>query len=234
MNPDEIARRSRQIGGTTLRRFAQSIPAQMLANPHIYRLPTEMLMHKDHRVLEIGSGGGSRLLLLDNKLRFDAGFAVGIEPDAAMARRAGRAFASNRRPLTSVLADPMSLPFADASFDMAFCDDLLRFLDVRGAQAALREASRVLKPGAMLLAWDLAPPEGRFAWWQGFWLRGYQGRISSEKSLMSLAERSGFAYTREAMLRPWFWPPIPRVSFIAATLAPGWTMEGNNLIPPRG
>jgi SAM-dependent methyltransferase len=232
MNPDELARRSYQLRGSRLRRFMQSVPGQIFANPPVHRLHREMLTHKDHRVLEIGSGGGARLLLLDNNLRFDAGFAAGVEPDAVLAAGAARQFAGKRRPLTSVLADPVSLPFADASFDMAFCDDLLRFLDVRGAQSALREASRVLKPGALLIAWDLAPADGRFARWQRFWLRGYSGRIASERSLMSLAERSGFAYTREAALRPFFWPPIPRVSFIAATLPPGWTMQGNNLVPP--
>ncbi len=232
MNPDELARRSHQLRGSVLRRFAQSVPGQIFANPPIHRIHQEMLIHKDHRVLEIGSGGGARLLLLDNNLRFDAGFGVGVEPDPVLAAAAGRQFAEKRRPLISVLAEPGALPFADASFDMAFCDDLLRFLDVRAAQAALREAARVLKPGALLLAWDLAPPEGRFAWWQRFWLRGYPGRIASERSLMSLAERSNFAYTREAALRPFFWPPLPRVSFIAGTLPTGWTMQGNNLVPP--
>ena len=90
----------------------------------------------------------------------------------------------------------------------------------------------MLKPGSLLLVWDLAPPEGRFAWWQRFWLRRYGGRIASEKSLMSLAERSDFSYTREARLRPYFWPPVPRASFIAGTLPPGWRREGNNIIPP--
>lgn len=49
---------------------------------------------------------------------------------------------------------------------------------------------------------------------------------------MSLAERSAFAYTRSARLRPWFWPPVPRASFVAGTLARGWRREGDNLIPP--
>ena len=131
-----------------------------------------------------------------------------------------------------MLADPHALPFHDGVFDVVYCGDLLRFLDVRSAQAVLREASRVLRPGSLLLAWDLAPASGRFAWWQRLWLRRYPGRHATQQSLMGLAERSGFDYTREANLRPFFWPPVPRVSFIAATLPPGWRIEGRNLIAP--
>ena len=131
-----------------------------------------------------------------------------------------------------MLADPAALPFADGVFDVAFCDDLLRFLDVRGAQAALREAARVLRPGALLLAWELAP-RGRAVRVVAAVLAARLRRAASRArtSLMSLAERSGFAYTREAQLRPFFWPPVPRASFIAGTLPPGWRREGREHYP---
>jgi SAM-dependent methyltransferase len=233
MTPQEIAAREKQLSGSPWRRFLQSVPGQILLNPPVYNLPGEMLMQADHRVLEIGSGGGGRLLIFDQKLRFQHTVVAGVEPSRRLAARAGRAFTQASRPLSGLLADPTALPFARGVFDVAYCDDLLRFLDVRGAQAVLREAARVLRPGALLLAWDLAPAGGRLGWWQRMWLRRYPGRIASEASLMSLAERSGFAYTRPASLRPFFWPPIPRVSFIAGTLPPGWRREGENLIPPN-
>jgi SAM-dependent methyltransferase len=232
MTPEQIAAREKQLLGSPLRRLMQSVPGQILSATPVYSLPREMLMQADHRVLEVGCGAGSRLLLFDQELRFQRGAVAGVEPSPRLAARAEAAFRRGARPLSAVLADPASLPFADGVFDVAFCDDLLRFLDVRGAQAALREIARVLRPGSMMLAWELAPADGRMRWWQRLWLRGYSGRIASEKSLMSLAERSGFAYTREARLRPWLWPPVPRASFVAGTLAPGWRREGDNLIPP--
>jgi SAM-dependent methyltransferase len=233
MTAEQIAERERQLRGSWWRRRMLSVPGQMLANTPVYSLPRELLMQADHRVLEIGCGGGGRLLIFDQRMKFRGVSAAGVEPSPRLAARAERAFVSGARPLTAILADPAALPFATAAFDMVFCDDLLRFLDVRAAQAVLREAARVLRPGALLLAWDLAPASGKFGWWQRLWLRAYRGgRISSEKSLMALAERSGFAYTREARLRPFLWPPIPRASFIAGTLPPGWRREGDNLVPP--
>jgi SAM-dependent methyltransferase len=233
MAPVQVAERERQLAGSWWRRWLLSLPGQMLSNPPAYRLAREMLMQADHRVLEIGCAAGSRLLLFDQQVKFRSVSAAGVEPSTKLAHRAGRAFRDASRPLTAVIADPGALPFRDGAFDVVLCGEVLRFLDVRGAQSALREAARVLRPGALPLAWDLAPPDGRFAWWQRLWLRAYRGRMASEKSLMSLAERSGFSYTRPAGLRPWFWPPVPRASFVAGTLAPGWRLEGRSLIPPE-
>lgn len=233
MTPEQVRERERQLSGSWWRRRMLSVAGQTLANTPVHSLHTEMLMQADWRVLEVGCATGSRLLLFDQRLRFQHTPVAGVEPSPILAAQAGRAFRAAARPLSAVLADPGALPFAAGVFDVAYCDDLLRFLDVRGAQAALREIARVLRQGALLLAWDLAPPAGRMRWWQRFWLRAYGGRIASEKSLMALAERSGFDYTREARLRPFFSPPVPRASFIAGTLPPGWRREGENLIPPE-
>lgn len=209
-----------------------SLGGQALANTGVYNVAREMLLQADWRVLEVGCAAGSRLLLFDQQVRFREHSAAGVEPSPALAARAQRAFTGAARPITAFAADPQALPFRDAAFDAAFCDDLVRFLDVRGAQAVLREIARVLKPGGACLIWDLAPPDGRLAWWQRFWLRSYAGtRIAGDKSVLALAERSGFDVAEPARLRPWLYPPVPRMSVVAKRLPPGWHREGQNLVP---
>ena len=233
MTPGQIALRERQLAGSWWRRRMLSLPGQLLANTAAYNVAKEMLVQADWRVLEVGCAAGSRLLLFDQQIKFREHSAAGVEPVASLARRAQRGFADAGRPLSAFVADPMALPFRDGAFDVAFCDDLLRFLEVRGAQTALREIARVLRPGGMCLIWDLAPPEGRLSRWQRFWLRGYGdgARIASTKSLLALAERSGFDVADPAGLRPWLYPPVARASVVAKKLPPGWRREGANLIP---
>ncbi len=236
MTPEQVAVRERQMAGSWWRRRMLSVPGQVLSGTGAHNVAREMLVQADWRVLDVGCAAGSRLLLFDQQIKFVTHSAAGVEPVAALARRAERAFQDAARPLSAIVSDPAALPFRDEAFDVAFCADLLRFLDVRGAQAALREIARVLKPGANCLVWDLAPAEGKLAWWQRLWLRGYGGgtRIASEKSLMSLAERSGFDIAEPARLRPWLYPPIARASLVAKRLPPGWRREGQNLVPDAG
>jgi ubiquinone/menaquinone biosynthesis C-methylase UbiE len=233
VTPEQIRAREKQLCGSWWRRRKLSVAGQIVSNTAAYNVAKEMFVQADWRVLQVGAAAGSLLMLFDQQIRFREYSAAGVEPVAALARRAERAFTEGGRPLSAIIADPMSLPFRDEAFDVAFCHDLLRFLDVRGAQAALREIARALKPGGMCLVWDLAPADGRFAWWQRLWLRGYRDgtRIASEQSLMALAERSGFDVADPARLRPWFAPPVARASLVAKKLPPGWRREGQNLIP---
>ncbi|HYM16151.1 MAG TPA: class I SAM-dependent methyltransferase [Dehalococcoidia bacterium] len=227
MTPEQMSTRASRLWSSRWRRWLQSMPGQMLANTPAYGLAREMVVRPEQRVLEIGCGAGSRLLLLDQRVRFTVS-AAGIEPCRQLAGAAQRAYTTASRPASAIIADPGMLPFADGVFDLALCIDLLRFLDVRGAQSVLREAARVLRPGSLLLAWDIAPPSGKLAWWQRLWTRGSAGRLASTPSLLSLAERSGFNYARDARQRPFLWPPIPRASFIAAVYPEGVVVRGDS------
>ena len=97
MTPEQIAERERQLRGCWWRRRMLSVPGQMLANTPVYSLPREMLMQADHRVLEIGCAAGSRLLLFDQKLRFQHAPVAGVEPSRELARAGGAGVPRRRR-----------------------------------------------------------------------------------------------------------------------------------------
>jgi ubiquinone/menaquinone biosynthesis C-methylase UbiE len=127
--------------------------ASMLLNPlrHLVS-PTWLIVRRlglkpTDRVLEIGCGPGyfspavartvprGTLVLFD----FQAGM---LDMAEARLKRRGRSNYERRE------GDAKALPFADASFDVAFMVTVLG--EVGGAEAALREAARVLKSGGRL------------------------------------------------------------------------------------
>ena len=110
--------------------------------------------------LEIGGGTGANLPHYppDSNITF-------VEPDRHMVKRLRRSITKHRRNAEIVQQVGESLPFADASFDTVVTTLVLCM--VRDADAVVREARRVLKPGGAFLFYEhVVSPRRAGHWWQ--------------------------------------------------------------------
>ena len=111
-------------------------------------------------VLEIGGGTGANLPYYPQDVSITF-----IEPDLHMIKRLRRHAAQRGREAAIVQQVGESLPFADASFDAVVTTLVLCM--VRDADAVVREAKRVLKPGGTFLFYEhVVSPRPRGRWWQ--------------------------------------------------------------------
>ncbi|MDE2597329.1 MAG: methyltransferase domain-containing protein [Sphingomonadales bacterium] len=93
----------------------------------------------DARVLEVGSGAHGLIF------HFPGGERVGVDPLADHYRTLFPAWQGLAR---TVAASGEALPFADASFDVVLCDNVIDH--ARDPAAILAEIARVLAPGGLL------------------------------------------------------------------------------------
>jgi ubiquinone/menaquinone biosynthesis C-methylase UbiE len=190
----------------------------MLYNTPAFKLHEELQLHADNRVLDIGSGRGALLQLLASRVRFERP-PVGVDVSRAMLDLAEPG--STQR----LQASGTSLPLADESFDVVTCGYVTQHLDDDGLLALLREVRRVLTPGGIALVWDFAPT-------RSLALNNFHARVlalgadeattRNYTTLSAYALEAGFEWVSNAHLRPFLFPPIPRVSIIVGKAPIGW------------
>src|SRR5208337_2387979 len=92
------------------------------------------------KVLEVGCGEGSNLLYLQSLMPHV--YFAGIDFSRSKVDFARQFFPQGHYHC----ADALSLPFADASFDLVFCRDLLHHVDFN-RKGVMTEMVRVVRPG---------------------------------------------------------------------------------------
>lgn len=168
------------------------------------------------RVLDIGTGDGTYAL----EAAAQGAKVTGLDPDPEMLSAAERRAEGRQLQIGFQLGRVEAIPLADASFDVVFAVTVMCFVSDTGA--ALREMSRVLVPGGLLVLGEL----GRFSLWAAERrMRGWFGsdtwrhaRFWSRRDLIGLVNRAGLrvAGTRDCV----FYPPAGVAARILAPFDP--------------
>ena len=205
-------------------RWAMSGGGAFAVNSPLFRLPENLALEPRMRILDIGCGRASVLRLLNERVRFEH-HPVGVDFSAAALRLARRDERRAGRPSELARASATALPFADGAFDVALCGYVLKQLDDDEARRCFAELRRVLAGGGLALIWEFAPTGNprldRFNAW--VLSPGVASpRLRSTVALRALAQKAGFEFHRDAALRPFLLPPIPRASVLVGRPPEGW------------
>jgi arsenite methyltransferase len=163
-----------------------------LANAKINEQAVELLeLSSEHRVLEVGFGGGVAL----TKLAGRAAFVAGIDPSEAAVRATCKRFhheiATRRLEVREAFVE--TIPFAEGSFDRALSVNTIYFWS--DPDAGLREILRMLRPGGRLvLATEARRVPKRIAK-HGF-------TVYTEEEQVSLLRDAGFSDVRCERRKP--------------------------------
>ena len=117
-----------------------------------------------------------------------------------------------------VRALPHRLPLDDASVDVAVLPHLLRRWDDETALRVLQELWRVLEHNGIAVLWEVAPSRSaalNAAWAALLSERGRRPQLRRFAEIGSLAYDAGFAWIQTLPLRPFLFPPGPRVTVLA-------------------
>lgn len=141
------------------------------------------------RVLDVGCGTGT--LALEAKRRVGPGGLVrGVDAGAEMVARAARKSVRRGLPVAFEVATAQALPFREGEFDVVLCTLMMHHLPEGGRLRAVREMTRVLRPGGRLLIADLARSWSLPAGFMGLVHGQEDGHAAAEAE--SLVREAGF------------------------------------------
>jgi ubiquinone/menaquinone biosynthesis C-methylase UbiE len=151
------------------------------------------------QVLDVGCGTGSLTLLIARRLS-PPGLAVGLDAAPRMIAIARRKAARYGLPAGFEVGVAESLPFPDASFDVAVNSMFAHHVDLELKRVAFAEIHRVLRPGGTLVTADVDRPTTAAAWltgWGARWALVQKELADNLRGLLpGLMEGAGFADVR--------------------------------------
>ncbi|HEX5370691.1 MAG TPA: class I SAM-dependent methyltransferase [Dehalococcoidia bacterium] len=197
------------------------MPRLILIDTPAFNLHEELQLKPEHRLLDIGCGSGALLQLMDSRVRFKHR-PIGIDLSRSM-------LGPDRRDKTReelIQASGLALPFPDESIDVITCGHVVKRLDDDGLLQIMREMQRVLVKGGIALLWELAPTSSKAlnAWNKRVVTLGVgECNLRNYTTLSAYALEADFDFAGNAHLRPFLFPPIPRVSLLLGKAPKDWS-----------
>ncbi len=204
--------RSRTLGAA-LQRALRTPAGNYLINTPLFLLPRKVNLQPKHRVLEIGCSRGANLQFLSARVKFRRS-PVGID----LSQRSLHTGQQRCGRFDLVAGSGSRLPFADESFDLVIAAHVLRHFDGEGFIRLLVEARRVLKPGGVLAVWDYTASDPKHLGAFRSWILGRlggRGILRDFAALAHWASEANFDVIENPDLRPFLFPPLPRISMLA-------------------
>jgi SAM-dependent methyltransferase len=206
-------------------RFLATAAGSILVNTPVFRLDGELGLRPEQRLLDVGCGRAGPLQVLAARVHFRLP-PVGIDVSGGMLRLALEDLARGGSPPVDLLqGSAASLPLADGRFDVVISAYLLKHLSDVDLTAFFAEIRRVLKPGGIALVWEFAPTRSHLldGWHRWLLTRGIsECHLRGYGRLSAAAIGAGFEWVERAVLRPFLFPPIPRVALILGRPPEAW------------
>ncbi len=199
-----------------------SPPGLMLVNTPAFKLHEELQLRPENCLLDVGCGSGALIELLASKVAFQRP-PVGIDVSGSML-----GLGHERRRISLIEGSGTQLPFADECFDVVTCGHVVKHLDDASLLNLLREIRRVLSHGGIAVLWEFAPTRSRLlnTWNERVITLGVRDcNLRNYTTLSAYALEAGFEWISNAHLRPFIYPPIPRISLIMGKAPIGWAED---------